>query len=177
LKPEFADLANVFESPRPFNNPLLDLQYRDIRFAKIPRATRFNDRASMMFSREVREPFLDHRIVELGLRQPASRKIRHGQGKWLLRQISHNLLPREVYAAPKWPVQTPQREWLRGPLADWAWERIEEGLASWGRHWLDRERVRAEWNAYREHGAESSFHIWQWVSLGLIGQAPNGSTT
>jgi asparagine synthase (glutamine-hydrolysing) len=45
-----------------------------------------------MCSREVREPFLDHRIVELGLRQPPERKIRDGQGKWLLRQALRRLV-------------------------------------------------------------------------------------
>lgn len=168
LQPEFAALAEPFEPPTPFNDPLRDLQYRDIRYAKIPRAMRFNDRVSMMFSRELREPFLDHRILELGLRQPASRKIRNGRGKCLLREIAQQLLPQGVYEAPKRSVQTPQREWLRGPLSDWAEECIEEGLRGWGRNWLDAAKVRAEWRAYREHGADNSFPIWQWISLGLM---------
>jgi len=167
LKPEFAALAEPFQPPRPFNDALRDLQYRDIRYAKIPRAMRFSDRVSMMFSCEVREPFLDHRIVELGLRQPASRKLGNGQGKWLLREVARRLLPRGVYEAPKRPVQTPQREWLRGPLAAWAEDRIEDGLAGWGRDWLDAASVRAEWRAYGEVGSDNSFPVWQWISLGL----------
>src|SRR6185295_11694080 len=86
LRPEFAALAQKISMEKPFRDALLDLQFRDIRYAKIPRAMRFADRVSMMHSRELREPFLDHRIVELGLRQPADRKIRNGQGKWLPRQ-------------------------------------------------------------------------------------------
>jgi asparagine synthase (glutamine-hydrolysing) len=168
LKPEFAALAEVFQPPRPFNDPLLDLQYRDIRHAKIPRAMRFSDRVSMMCSREVREPFLDHRIIELGLRQSVSRKLRNGQGKWLPRQVAQGLLPQGVHEAPKRPVQTPQREWLGGPLAAWAEECIETGLAGWGLDWLDAARVRAEWCVYRQHGADNSFPIWQWISLGLM---------
>ena len=169
LTPEFSALAEPFDPPTPFNDPLRDLQFRDIRYAKIPRAMRFADRVSMMFSRELREPFLDHRIVELGLRQPACRKIRHGQGKWLLRQVARRLLlPQSIREAPKRPVQTPQREWLRGPLAAWADECIELGLAGWGRDWLDADLVQAHWRAYQEEGADNSFPIWQWVSLGLI---------
>jgi asparagine synthase (glutamine-hydrolysing) len=121
-----------------------------------------------MFSREVREPFLDHRIIELGLRQPASRKLRHGQGKWLPRQVVQGLLPQGVHEAPKRPVQTPQREWLYGPLAAWATECIEDGLAGWGRDWLDAEAIRAAWRVYHQHGADNSFPIWQWISLGLL---------
>jgi asparagine synthase (glutamine-hydrolysing) len=168
LRPEFAALAEPFRPTRPFNDSLRDLQYRDLRHAKIPRAMRFSDRVSMMFSREAREPFLDHRIVELGLRQPASRKIRNGQGKWLLRQAASRLLPREISEAPKRPVQTPQREWLRGVLANWADEHIEKGLAGWGRDWMDASAVRREWCSFREHGANNGFRIWQWVNMGLM---------
>ena len=177
LRPEFAGMAEAFDPPTPFRDPLRDLQYRDIRYAKIPRVMRFSDRVSMMWSREVREPFLDHRIVELGLRQPAAHKIRGGQGKWLLRQVAELVyggLPRRVYEAPKRPVQTPQREWLRGPLAAWADECIELGLSGWGRDWLDEDTVRAQWRAYQKEGADNSFPIWQWVSLGLMqGAKPN----
>lgn len=168
LKEDFAALAESFVSPKVFGNPLRDLQYRDIRYAKIPRAMRFADRVSMTFSREVREPFLDHRIVELGLRQPENRKIRGGQGKWMLRQIARRLLPAEVGEAPKRAVQTPQREWLRGSLAGWADRCIEAGLEGWGRQWLDAAKVRAEWRAYRDSGGDNSFFIWQWISLGLL---------
>ncbi|MDJ0985051.1 MAG: asparagine synthase (glutamine-hydrolyzing) [Desulfobacterales bacterium] len=171
LQPEFAEQSESFQPPTPFGNPLRDLQYRDIRHAKIPRAMRFSDRVSMMFSREVREPFLDHRIVELGLRQPESRKLKEGHGKWLLRQVARNLLPEGVYEAPKRPVQTPQREWLRGPLAGWAQELIEDGLSHWGREWLNEKKVRAAWRSFCEHGSDNSFPIWQWLSIGLMSRA------
>lgn len=171
LKREFAALSESFQAPTPFEDPLKNLQYRDIRHAKIPRAMRFSDRVSMMFSREVREPFLDHRLVELGLRQPASRKLRDGHGKWLLRQVARNLIPEGVYEAPKRPIQTPQREWLRESLSGWAGELIEEGLAGWGCDWLDKQKVRAEWRLFCEQGADNSFPIWQWLSIGLMGRA------
>jgi asparagine synthase (glutamine-hydrolysing) len=146
----------------------LALQYRDLRYAKIPRAMRFADRVSMMFSRELREPFLDHRIVELGLRQPDERKVRDGQGKYLPRQIAACLLPRGVREAPKRPLQTPQREWLRGPLHVWANDCIESALEGPAAQWLDAARVRAEWTRYRSGASDNSFYIWQWLSAGMM---------
>jgi len=168
LVPEFALMAVPLVARRPFGDPLRDLQYRDIRYAKIPRAMRFADRISMMYSRELREPFLDHRLVELGLRQPTERKLRNGVGKWLPRRIAERLLPPDVREAPKRPVQTPQREWLRSPLADWADECIELALAKYGGTWLDPAKTRDAWREYREGGADNSFPIWQWISLGLV---------
>ena len=168
LSTEFGSLASRFVPARPFGDPLLDLQYRDIRYAKIPRAMRFADRVSMMYSRELREPFLDHRIVELGLRQPADRKIRDGQGKWLPRQIAGQLVPGGVREAPKRPVQTPQREWLRGPLKDWVEAQVETILSEVGGAWFDAAAVRKQWAQYREQGGDNSFFLWQWVNLGLM---------
>jgi asparagine synthase (glutamine-hydrolysing) len=66
-------------------------------------------------------------------------------------------------------VQTPQREWLRGPLAPWAEERIEAALKGWGREWLHGDATRAAWREYQEAGADNSFPVWQWISLGMMG--------
>ncbi len=167
LRPAFAARAAAWAAPRPFGDPLRDLQYRDIRFTKIPRALRFNDRVSMMYSRELREPFLDHRLVELGLRQPADRKIRGGVGKWLVRRLAARLIPAGVAHAPKRAVQTPQREWLRGPLAAWATGCVEDALAGWGGDWLEAPAARELLAAYIRSGGESSFPVWQLINLGL----------
>ena len=168
LVQEFASLASPFVPARPFHDPLLDLQYRDIQHAKIPRAMRFADRVSMMYSRELREPFLDHRIVELGLRQAADRKVRGQQGKWLPRQIAAQLVPGGVREAPKRPVQTPQREWLRGPLRDWVEAQLDVVLGELGGAWFDAAAVRKQWERYQDRGGDNSFFLWQWLNLGLI---------
>jgi asparagine synthase (glutamine-hydrolysing) len=168
LKPEFAGLAQPLELPKPFGDPLRDLQYRDLRYAKIPRATRFADRVSMMFSRELRNAFLDYRIVELGLRQRPDRKLRNGHGKYLPRRIAKGILPHGVREIPKRPVQTPQREWLRGPLKPWAEGCIESALAGPGGCWLEADAIRAEWRRYCSGAYDNSYFVWQWISLGLI---------
>lgn len=170
LVPEFRALAQTFQPPTPFSDALRNWQYRDARYAKIPRALRFNDRVSMMRSVELREPFLDHRLFELALRQPADRKIRNGAHKWLLREIAQDLLPQGVVEAPKRPLQTPQREWLRGPLKEWAGQCIETALARYGTVWFDAESVRREWQAYQNGASDNSFYVWQWVSAGIIAQ-------
>src|SRR2546430_3760173 len=55
-----------------------------------------SDLVSMQHSTELREPFLDHRLVELALRQRAERKLQGGIRKWLLRDLTRRLLPNEV---------------------------------------------------------------------------------
>ena len=95
LMPEFVTLAENFISPQPYSDRLRDYQYRDAIYTKIPRALRFNDRISMRASCELREPFLDHRLFELAMRQPADRKIRDGERKWLMRRITGRITPED----------------------------------------------------------------------------------
>ena len=168
LLPEFRALAETSVTRQPFADELRNLQYRDIHYTKIPRALRYNDRISMRRSTELREPFLDYRLFELALRQPVERKILNGTGKWLVRQIARKLLPEAVVEAPKRPLQTPQREWLQGPLNGWAADCIEAALDSHGGTWLDREAVRAAWRSYCAGNPDNSFYIWQWITLGLM---------
>jgi asparagine synthase (glutamine-hydrolysing) len=171
LLPEFRDAAEAFDMPRPFSDPVRDLQYRDARFTKLPKALRFNDGVSMKVSTELREPFMDHRLFELALRQPRERKLLAGRRKVLLRDMMTELLGPEVVEAPKRPVQTPQREWLRGPLRDWADGCIGEALDSWGGTWVDAAAVRAAWTQYCAGDADNSFFVWQWITLGMLSRA------
>lgn len=167
LIPEFRGLAKTRSWNRGFSDQLRKQQYRDIRYTKIPRALRFNDRVSMRSSTELREPFLDHRLFELALKQLPDRKIRNGTRKWFLRQIAGSFLPEQISEAPKRPLQTPQREWLRGPLRGWAEDYICKALEHYGEVWLDSEAVRREWHTYQSSIGDNSFYIWQWVNLGL----------
>ena len=50
-----------------FDSSVRNLAARDLLYTKVPRGLRFNDRMSMMHSRELRVPFLDHEVVELVL--------------------------------------------------------------------------------------------------------------
>lgn len=169
LTPEFAALAEDFCPPEPYNDRLRDLQYRDAVVTKIPRAMRFNDRISMRVSCELREPFLDHRLFELALRQPTERKIQGGIRKWLLRRITARIAPSGIVEAPKRPMQTPQREWLRGPLKSWAEECIQTAISNLDGRWLDGRAVRAAWQNFLAGNSDNSFYVWQWISLAMMG--------
>jgi len=168
LTPDFLGRAVPFEPSPAFPDALRSRQYLDTRYTKIPRALRFNDRISMRVSTELREPFMDHRLFELALRQPPERKIKSTTRKWMLRQITQGLLPSEIVEAPKRPVQTPQREWLAGPLSSWAQDHIELALTQFGGSWFKSEEVRNSWREYCSGANTNSFYIWQWISLGLM---------
>ncbi len=83
----------------------------------LPHLLRFADRNSMAFSREVRLPFLDHRLVELVDGMPDSSKLRDGTTKWILREAIRGVVPEEVRTRKdKIGFAVPFVEWMRGPL-------------------------------------------------------------
>lgn len=168
LAPEFARLGAPTTRPSYSADPLRNAQMHDLFHAKLPRALRFSDRCSMAFSRELREPLLDHRLVELGLRQPAGRKVSGGVGKLLVRQVVSGLLPPSAALAPKRPVQTPQREWLSSDLEDWTRDRIRQVLAAYGGAWIDTAATLTEVETFIQGKRDNSAHVWGLISLALI---------
>lgn len=173
LTPEFRALAEESDFPSVFTDRVRNLQYRDTRYTKIPKVLRFNDRVSMKYSTELREPFLDHRMFELAFRQPVERKINNGTRKAMLRQIASGLIPESLTEAPKRPLQTPQREWLRNELRDWADQTINTAMDGCGGDWLDRESVKRAWADFCRGKGDNSFYIWQWISIGLMASTHN----
>ncbi len=74
------------------------------------------DIASMAASLELRSPFLDHDLVNLGLSLPVDMKVSTKRGKLILRQVFADILPAEIIAAPKRGFGLPLARWLREDL-------------------------------------------------------------
>lgn len=165
LSDDFLAKAVKPKFPKPFDDEVLNKQYRDLFYTKIPRALRFNDRISMAYSTELREPFLDYRLVEFAFSLPLDFKIKMGQTKYMLREIAAAHLSKELVFAPKRALQTPQREWLADELKEWVGKCFIELSSSSFCHWFNREELMKELRFYFEGNIQSSFHIWQCISL------------
>ena len=168
LAQNFLGLADKPTYPKPFNDRVLDLQYRDLFYTKIPRALRFNDRVSMAYSTELREPFLDYRLVEYAFAQPLEYKISKGVQKFLLRELVSEYLSDTISYAPKRPLQTPQREWLGEDLKEFVANHLQQLKDSEYSKWFNFTALEKEWELYIEGNNDASFHIWQWVNLSLL---------
>jgi asparagine synthase (glutamine-hydrolysing) len=74
---------------------------------------RYADRNSMAHGREVRLPFLDHKLVEFIFSLPSNFKIHDGWTKWLLRKAMDKKLPDAiVWRKDKVGYEPPQQQWM-----------------------------------------------------------------
>lgn len=76
------------------------------------------DRATMSVGLEGREPMLDHKVIEFLSSLPSSFKIRDGVNKWLLKQVVHRYIPKELMERPKRPFIAPLMLWFREDLKE-----------------------------------------------------------
>lgn len=165
LSNDLKKLASLPIFPAPFEDELTNKQYRDLFYTKIPRALRFNDRISMAFSTELREPFLDYRLVEFAFSLPNEFKIKNGQGKFLLHDLAKTFLPKNIVFTPKRVLQTPQREWLFDELQEFGKSSVDIILNSKYANWFDKVAFQNAANHFFEGNIENSFFIWQCISL------------
>jgi asparagine synthase (glutamine-hydrolysing) len=86
---------------------------------------RDTDQMSMAHALEVRVPFLDHTLLEYVLGLPDAIKYPHTPKRLLVAAMG-DLLPREVVDRPKMGFTLPWADWMRGALATFCAERLNE---------------------------------------------------
>ncbi len=74
------------------------------------------DRATMSASLEGREPFLDHRIIEWAATLPLEYKYNKGNKKYILKEIVHRYIPKDLMNRPKMGFGIPIENWLMKDL-------------------------------------------------------------
>jgi asparagine synthase (glutamine-hydrolysing) len=92
------------------------IQYLDIKTYLVGDINTKVDRASMAHSLEVREPLMDHPLVEWLATLPSSLKIVGQEGKHLFKKAMEPHLPADILYRPKMGFAVPLARWFRGPL-------------------------------------------------------------
>ena len=117
------------------------------------------DRASMAVSLEVRSPILDTRLVEFAWSLPVELKCRDGKGKYVLRKVLEKYVPTHLTDRPKQGFASPIRDWIGGPLREWAEDLLsEQRLDDDGI--LNTQLVRQLWLSCKRNSKKSHSRLW-----------------
>lgn len=109
---------------------LRDRQIADMGYASLSTLLRYEDRNSMGHSVESRMPFLDYRVVELGLALSAHEKVCHGYGKWILRRLAEKRLPdRIVHSRSKLAFALSTNKWLNHGLGEHLYQEVNSRIS------------------------------------------------
>jgi asparagine synthase (glutamine-hydrolysing) len=76
------------------------------------------DKMTMATSLECRVPLLDHELVDLAARIPASVKVAGGELKALMKTALGDVLPREILYRTKRGFGAPMGAWMKGALSE-----------------------------------------------------------
>ena len=140
-------------------DPLALIQYLDYKTYLVGDINTKVDRASMAHSLEVREPLMDHHLIEWLATLPSSLKIRGQEGKFLLKKAMEPLLPHDVLYRPKMGFAVPLARWFRGPLQ----QRVRDSLLGerlLGTGWFQREYLTHLVDAHQSGQRDYSAPIW-----------------
>jgi asparagine synthase (glutamine-hydrolysing) len=158
-------------------------QVLDVKRLSVPGLCHIEDRMSMAFSREVRLPYLDPRLVRLMLTAPVGHKLRDGWTKYSLRRAAYGLVPPEIaWRRDKRGFTVPEGPLLKGRVGDFIESYMTPDALVFQHQLVDRTRwltrfrefrsgaAAARWTSPREIWAPWALEVWMrrfhdWIAL------------
>jgi asparagine synthase (glutamine-hydrolysing) len=144
------------------DDPLALIQYLDMKTYLVGDINTKVDRASMAHSLEVREPLMDHELIEWLATLPSALKVRGQEGKFLIKKAMEPHLPGDVLYRPKMGFSVPLARWFRGPLKQRLRDAVlGERLASTG--WFHRPYLQHLVDTHQSGVSDHSSPLWSLV--------------
>jgi len=155
-------LKTIFDDSKSIKSDLNKVIYRDLMYTKLQRILKSCDRASMINSKELRVPLLDHRLVEFFFSLPSKYKIRNGSLRYIYRKIfAQNILNPEEAFKVKLHRSDPQIEWLSAGLFDWAYSILSD-RKTWHDGIYDTHKLLERFEKFKKiSNNKNSNFIWQ----------------
>jgi asparagine synthase (glutamine-hydrolysing) len=141
------------------DDPLALIQYIDLHTYLVGDINTKVDRASMAHSLEVREPLMDHPLVEWVATLPSAMKLHNGNGKHFMKKALEPRLPDDVLYRPKMGFAVPLARWFRGPLRQRVRDSLLAGPMLDG-GWLNADVVRRIVDDHQSGRSDHSTPIW-----------------
>ncbi|MEZ5035253.1 MAG: asparagine synthase (glutamine-hydrolyzing) [Chitinophagaceae bacterium] len=152
------------ELKKEFNDPLSFMMAIDYQTYLVDDILQKVDRATMSTSLEGREPFLDQHIIEWAAQLPSAFKYYKGDKKYILKQIVHQYIPKEIMERPKMGFGIPLKSWLTNELKDVADTYLCE--SSLQKHNLFNKKIVDQlWPDLKNDKLDNYLKIWHLLSF------------
>ena len=117
------------------------------------------DRAGMSVSLEGREPFLDQRVIEWAAKLPMEYKYNKGIKKFILREIVHKYIPKEMMDRPKMGFGIPIAAWLQTELKPFVDQYFDEDFIA-KQNIFDNREIQRIRKSFYQGKTERAEKIW-----------------
>jgi len=123
---------------------------------------RDTDQMSMAHALEVREPFLDHELVEYVMGIKSSFKFPHTPKKLLVDAMG-DMLPSEIVNRPKMGFTLPWKDWMKNEMKNFCEEKINS-LSK--RDFINEKELKSIWNSFLKNDKRYPWsRLWYLVVL------------
>ncbi len=164
-KIEKSSLYFDVEPAKKFSSYLGSLSYHFIHTMTIPALLHYEDRSSMAHSIESRVPFLDYRLVELGVNLSSKYLSYKGISRPLYRKAVTPYLPKEIVnRTDKLGFPVPFNDWTRGSLKNMITDELLTGNNSLF-DYIDRITLEKNLESHFKNEKDYSWEIWRMLSL------------
>jgi asparagine synthase (glutamine-hydrolysing) len=135
---------------------------------KLEHLLKWDDRNSMRFGIESRNPFLDYRLVQQTISTPNSFKIKNGITKIILREAFKDILPNKIaIRKDKIGFSTPEDDWFRTPEFQKIIFEILNSSSFKNRNIINPTLALEQYKAHLNKKTNISTEIWKWINLEL----------
>ncbi len=156
-----SELSKQLYDPKSLNESLLQhFEY------KLEHNLKWNDLNSMHFSVELREPFLDYRLVEKTLASPPELKVNKGYTKWILREAMRGTLPEKIrLRQDKVGFDNPSDEWMKSNEIKVIVKEAINSDTLRNSGYLDMSECVKRYDLHLKGKINISREIWKWINL------------
>ncbi len=162
---EKSSLKYDYNPTEKFGNYLGNLSYHLINNVTVPSLLHYEDRSSMAHSIESRVPFLDYRLVELGINLKSIHLSNKGISRPLYRKALTKYLPEEIVKRKdKLGFPTPFSAWTKGLLKNFILDNLHSGsndLSDYVDKSILESNLKNHFNGIKDY----SWEIWRLLSL------------
>ena len=144
---------------------LNDIMKKDIKNILAENYLRKTDYATMSNSLESRAPFLSKDIIQFSQNLHFKNKVSFIEKKIFLRKYAKNLLPKYIINKKKQGFEIPIKEWIRGGLNKWCYERIFD-RESYKDLPINQNLVQKIFNIH--NSGKRDFHPYLWTIICLL---------